>query len=156
MATRSDIQVRDALGEPITRRAFDVGGGVVADGPLIPELAEPSPSNPLFFSPANRASGVAPVTATLDAPGEASGWFPLVPGRTFYTWLTAGSWTGLLSLELSYDGGTTAVPITYGASQLMTFSRLGVTPFTVHEAGVTARLKAGADFSGTVTGRIAT
>lgn len=93
------------------------------------------------------------IQQTLNAAGS-SAWFSPRRGVSFNAWVLAGSWSGPLYLEKSPDGGTTAVPIVVGNTQLFVATRVGVTPVEESEEGVLWRWTAAAGFSGTATVRL--
>lgn len=105
-------------------------------------------------------TGPTPVQETLTAPGSTA-WFSPVAGsytpaagRPFNAWVLSGSWSGLLYLEKSPDGGATAVPIMVGDVQLFVATRVGVTPVEESEGGVLWRWTAGEGFFGTAKVRL--
>jgi hypothetical protein len=132
-----NFQVKDASGIVISRRALDVGSGLLADvvsqGPLAP-------------------SGKTPVTGTFTAIGQSAAFEPLA-GRDFNIQLT-GPFVATVALEMSLDGGTTYSPVMVDDTQLGRFTVPGMRSWSASEVGARFRLACTAFASGTVTYRI--
>lgn len=117
-----------------------------------------SVTNPLFVSLSNGASGVSPVTGAFTATGYSAPFTP-IPGRpfNFSGWLdVSGSFVGTITLERSFDGGVTKLPLTALGSPLFSLT----TPFSEREqedeSGVQFFLRCTAFTSGKMNYRIST
>lgn len=109
-------------------------------------------TNPIFVTLANGASGVSSVTGTFTAVGYSAPFTP-TPGRPFN--LSAwGTFVGTVTLERSFDGGVTKLPLTALGSSLFSLTAPFSEIVQEDEYGVQYFLRCTAFSSGTINYRI--